>query len=184
MTTFAEIEAATVQLAAARKRIADAVSALNTDIDAARARHHATVRAAALEGADAFDRLHSRIKARPDLFESPRTVVIDGIKIGFQKGKGAIEFDDEEGAMQRIRRVFPEDFDSLIGSKQYIIKAAVAKLSAGELKRIGGCLVGAEDQVLIKPMDSETDKLVSATIKAALWEQHESSCLGRYGERK
>jgi len=173
--SFSDIEAAAVQLASARKRIAEAVGALNAEIESARARHHAGVRAAALAGADAFDRLSARIQSRPDLFENPRTVVIDGIKVGFQKGKGSIEFDDEDRAMQRIRRHLPDEAEKLIGCRFFIVKNAVARLPAADIKRIGGQIVGAEDQVLIKPLDTETDRLIAAAIKAALGEQHESS---------
>lgn len=172
---FADIEIAAIELAAARKRIAEAVGALNAELEAARARHHASVRAAALAGADAFDRLASRIQSRPDLFENPRTVVVDGIKLGMQKGKGAIAFDDEDKAMARIRRQLPDQAENLIGCRFFIVKSAVALLSAADLKRIGGQIVGAEDQVLIKPLDTETDRLIAAAIKAALGEQHESS---------
>lgn len=173
--SFSDIEAAAVQLASARKRIAEAVGALNAEIESARARHHAGVRAAALAGADAFDRLSAHIQARPDLFENPRTVVVDGIKIGLQKGKGSIEFDDEDKAVARIRRQLPDQAENLIGCRYYVVKSAVARLPAADIKRIGGQIVGAEDQVLIKPLDTETDRLIAAAIKAALGEQHESS---------
>lgn len=173
--SFADIEAAAVLFASARKRIAEAVGALNAELEAAQARHHASVRAAALAGADAFDRLSARIQSRPDLFENPRTVVVNGIKIGMQKGKGAIKFDDEDKAMARIRRQLPDQAENLIGCRFFIVKSAAALLPAADLKRIGGQIVGAEDQVLIKPLDTETDRLVAAAIKAALGEQHESS---------
>ena len=47
----------------------------------------------------------------------------------------------------------------------------VQELSAAELKKIGVTVTDAGDQTVVKPVDSEVDKMVDALLKAAAGEE-------------
>ena len=53
-------------------------------------------------------------------------------------------------------------------------KEALAQLSAAELKKIGVTLSEAGDQTVVRPVDSEVDKMVDALLKAATGEEGEA----------
>ena len=117
--------------------------------------------------ATAQDKLYSSIKGNPELFMKPRTLVIQGIKVGMAKGKGKICIDDPAMAIKLIRKHFPEQADVLIKTEEKPVAKAIGQLTVPELKRIGVTVEEAGDQVVIKPTDSEVDKLISALIADA-----------------
>ena len=67
----------------------------------------------------------------------------------------------------RIKKHLPEQADVLIRTKEAPVKEALAQLTAAELKKIGVTIEDAGDTVVIKPVDSEVDKLVDALLKGA-----------------
>ena len=113
------------------------------------------------------DRLKVAIESAPELFVKPRTLVIAGVRIGIQKGKGQIVYGDADQVVKLIRKHFPEQADALIAVKETPVKKALANLSVAELKRIGVTVEETGDQVVIKPTDSEVDKLVAALLREA-----------------
>jgi hypothetical protein len=67
----------------------------------------------------------------------------------------------------RIKKHLPEQADVLIKLKETPVKDALAQLSAAELKKLGVTVSEAGDQVVVKPVDSEVDKMVDALMKEA-----------------
>lgn len=104
-------------------------------------------------------------------FEPPRrTLVLHGIKVGFQKGKGSIAFDDPDAVLARIERLYQDDDDTLgtlITTTRVPNKTALSALPAADLKRLGCSIVGADDQVVICPADGDVEKIVEALLKDA-----------------
>ena len=49
-----------------------------------------------VSGALSYESLRALIEESPELFEKPRSVVLHGIKLGYQKGKGGIVWDDAD----------------------------------------------------------------------------------------
>ena len=88
-----------------------------------------------------------------------------GVKVGFEKGKGRIEWDDDDTVVRLIEKHFPEQADILIKTKKKPAKKALAQLSVAELKKLGVTVEETGDQVVIKSTDSEIDKLVTALLK-------------------
>lgn len=87
------------------------------------------------------------------------------MKVGYQKGKGTISFEDADSVVARIKKHLPDQADVLIKLKETPVKDALAQLSAADLKKIGVTVSEAGDQVVIKPVDSEVDKMVDALLK-------------------
>lgn len=109
------------------------------------------------------DQLYVAVESAPHLFESPKTRAIDGIKVGFRKMPGALE-GDEAAALARIRRHLPALADDLINTRETLNKAALKKLDAKQLARVGLTLVDVDDAVVLQAASSDLDKLVDTLI--------------------
>lgn len=153
--------------ATARQLLADQVGAFNEGLAELRKDHIPGIKKALAKAADAEAALRALIEAHPDCFTKPKTQVFSGVKVGYQKGKGTISFEDADSVVARIRKHLPDQADVLIRSKEVPVKDALAQLSAADLKKIGVTVSDAGDQVVIKPVDSEVDRMVEAMLKAA-----------------
>jgi hypothetical protein len=71
-----------------------------------------------------------------------------------------------------IEKSFPKaQADLLIKTTKKPIKKALEDLDVGALKRIGCRVVETGDEIVIKPADSEVDKIVTALLADAIDEQ-------------
>lgn len=108
--------------------------------------------------------LAAAIEANPELFERPRTVVFSGVKIGFKKGSGKLEIEDEEATIARIEKAFGPAASAYLNATVKLNKAALAELDAKSLAALGVTLEGTTDVVVISPEKSTTDKLVKTYL--------------------
>lgn len=141
------------------------VEALQAEIEDAKRRALRNIRRAIDRAANSRGALKSLIEQRPDLFEKPRTVVIDGIKVGFQKQKGGLLIEDEARTCALIHKHLPDVVDVLIQVTEKPIKAALNQLTAADLRAIAVQVTSDTDEVLIKDTASDIDKLVAALLK-------------------
>ena len=102
-------------------------------------------------------RLSAAIEAAPHLFTKPKTLTIEGIRVGYVKGKGKIEWDNPATVCQLIRRHLPDQADALIITKESPSKPALAALTTCQIRKIGCRLEDTGDTILIKPQDSAID---------------------------
>ncbi|MCU1279180.1 MAG: hypothetical protein JWM53_2726, partial [bacterium] len=109
--------------------------------------------------------LRAEIEAHPELFVKPRTHILHGIKVGYRKATGKIDFDDADQVVKLIRKHFPEQFDVLVKTEETPIKKALVSLSAAELKKLGIEVNETGDVVEIKDTTSDVDKFVAALLK-------------------
>jgi NCAIR mutase (PurE)-related protein len=107
------------------------------------------------------------IKAAPELFESPRTQIFHGIKVGFRKGTGGISIEDEERTIELIEKHLKEQADILIHTEKSVVKKALNELDVKDLKQIGCMVEGTADVPVITPTESSAAKQVKALVKAA-----------------
>lgn len=154
--------------AAARTVLAERVTALNDGMVALRRQHIAGIKRALAKAAEAEAELRALVQSNPANFAKPRTRVFNGVKVGYQKGKGVISFADSDAVVARIKRHLPEQADILINTTEKPVKDALAQLDGTDLKKLGVTLTAAGDQVVVKPVDSEVDKLVDALLKDAV----------------
>jgi len=172
MATLPEIETLTKEYSAAYKVLSERVQNLNDEVEKVRRRLMAGIQSAAIELADHESVLRLSIDESPELFVRPRTVIFHGIKVGMAKGKGKIEWDDAEGVMKLIRKHLPDQYDTLVTVRETPNKGALESLDAGTLKKIGVRIEDCDDQVVIRPTDSEIDKAVRALL-ASFREENE-----------
>ena len=165
--TMEDIVALARAFAAARQ----ATEALAEDIKRAQRKALAgrlrALRSRIAEQAASEDALRAAIQARPDLFVSPRTVAVDGIKFGLRKQPGAVALGDEAQAIGRLRERFPSRAEALIRVKETLDRAALRKLPAAELAQIGVTIEKATDEVTIAAGRNDLDRVAAALLDDA-----------------
>jgi hypothetical protein len=95
--------------------------------------------------------------------------------LGYQKGKGKIDWEDPDQVVRLIKKHFPEQADVLIATSEKPVKEALNGLSAAELKKIGVSVVEGGEVIFIKPTDSAVDKMVDALLKEATQDIEEAA---------
>jgi hypothetical protein len=169
--TLGEIEKLTRDYAAARERLAERVRELEDEVEKVRRLRMLGIKQRLEAATQKHSELYAAIEGAPELFRQPRTLMIANIKVGFQKGKGEIKWDDDARVVELIRKHRPDEFDVLVKTTERPVKSALAMLAAGDLRRLGVTVVESGDQVVIRAADSEIDKLVSALLKEAQAEE-------------
>jgi len=162
--TMENIEMLAKMHAAARTLLRERMQALTDEMDDCKRRKLPGIRLALSAAKDSRLQLLSMIEECRKLFDKPRTRVFHGVKVGLAKGKGKVQFADEDEVVKRIRRLFPDDAAMLIKTEHKPIKTALLNLTAAELKSLGCAVVGAGDYIVISAADSELDKLVEALL--------------------
>lgn len=175
MTTLTDLERRAKALADARETLTAIVTELNAGIEALKRDHMTALKRAVNAAAERHEGLKALIEQNPGLFVRPRTVVMHGIKFGFVKGAGKLEYEDEARVCALIRKHLPEQAETLIATKEAPVKTALAQLSVAELKRLGITVEGTDDQVVIRPTDTAVDRLVTQLLKSAIDERVEGS---------
>lgn len=165
MATLAAIEAATKSYADRRGLLALKIERLNTKIEELKRLYLPAIKELAADTANAKTQLEALIDDSRDLFVKPRSIIISGIKVGLQKGKGGLEYGDESTVIRLIRKHFPADQQELlIKTTEKVVKKALGELDVATLKKIGVTVQGTGDEILIKAADSDVDKIVSALL--------------------
>jgi hypothetical protein len=169
--TLGEIEKLTRDYAGAREALAERVRTLEDETEKLKRAHMPAIKRALEKATEKHSDLHAAIESAPELFRQPRTFMIANIKVGFQKGKGEIRWDDTARVVKLIRQHRSEEFDVLVRTTETPNKGALAQLAAADLRKLGVTVVEAGDQVVIRAADSEIDKLVTALLKEAQAEE-------------
>ena len=167
MATLAEIEKATKDYADAREKLSKTVRTLEDRMARLKRRYLSGIKAqVGVMAAKKLD-LKNAIEDSAALFVKPRTIIFHGIKVGFQKGSGKIEYDKSEIAriVRLIEKHFPEQAEVLIQTKKTPIKKALGNLSGTDLKKLGIEIDDTSDAVVIKPTDSDIEKIVDRFLK-------------------
>lgn len=168
MATIEVIEGKAREYSVARGALVELVNGLHTEIEQAKKKYLGAIRKQVAKTKDAESALAAAVERAPELFQKPRTLSLHGVKVGFQKGKGGIAWDDQEKVVARIERIYADDeamLATLLRVKKSPNKEALENLDVAELKRLGCTVRAAGDQVVVKPVDGEVDKLVAALLK-------------------
>ena len=164
-TTMKELEQLASAYASEQRKLSDAVAALERDLDIVRAQHMKSIRSAVGHARLAKNILRTVLEGAPELFEKPRTREFDGIKIGFRKGSGGVDWDDDAKVCELIRKNFPKmQADLLIKTTVKPIAKALDDLDVADLKKIGCRVESTGDVVVIVSTDSAVEKLVKALL--------------------
>jgi hypothetical protein len=172
MQSNPEISLATIELAAKkhsdhRDTVKSLVQVLNDQVEAIKRAALPDIKRAVGRAADSENQLRCYITAAAHLFIKPRTVIFWGIKCGWEKGKGKLVFEDADRVVALIKKVLPEMAEALLIVKEAPNKKALAEISAADLKRLGITIADADDHVVVRAVDSDIDKIVTALLKEA-----------------
>lgn len=167
MALLQEIEEQAKIYARERDKLADIVREMNDAIEGIKRANMARLKNAVNRTAENGDALRALVDASPELFVRPRSVVMHGIKLGFQKQRGSLDWEDADQVVKLIRKHYPDLADTLIAVTEKPAKTALGLLSVAELRKIGVSLTADSDVVFIKPTDSGVEKLVEALLKDA-----------------
>ena len=165
MATLNEIDVKTKTFADARGQLAQAVGDLQDELRVIERKYLPIVKRRVAVAKDAQAALRAAIEESPSLFTKPRTLTLYGVKVGYQKGKGTMDWEDDERVVLLIKRHFPKQAEILISTVEKPSKAALGELPVDDLKRLGITVEGTGDVVVIKDAAGEVDKLVKALLK-------------------
>jgi hypothetical protein len=173
--TLSEIESLAKEYARVREALAERVQDLNDAIAAVKRPLLVPIKRAVALAAGRHEDLRAALLDSPQAFAKPRTQVFHGIKVGFRKGSGGVDWDDDERTADLIKKHFPDQFDVLVKTTRTPIKKALDNLDVSDLKRIGCRVESTGAVVVIKPADSDVDKVVNALLKGATDEAQEEA---------
>ena len=163
---FAAIEDQTRQYAARRQRLAKVLEAMETEMQAIRDRHVAEVRSLTVSAAAAREELVALLVDAPDLFDRPRAVVIDDVKVGYRKQRGSVTFADQARTLRHIKDKLPANQAAmLIRKTEAVHKPAVYDLTAADLKRLGITVEADSDEPVVQAVDA-VGRMVEKMIAA------------------
>jgi hypothetical protein len=120
----------------------------------------------AARAAEKHANLEAALLVAPHLLEKPRTVVFHGIKVGFRKNEGRLEFNDADAVVKRIQQLLDAP-DHYLRTVTQPNKETLANLSGADLKRLGCRLIETSDSIVIKPFAGDIDKKIQALLKGA-----------------
>ncbi len=165
MASLGELERLAKGFAEGRNELSARVRALEEEIHGVKKRHISGIKRIVALVMERQHALKAALEESRELFVKPKTKILHGIKIGFQKGKGKISWADDEQVVKLIKKYFPELEDILIKTVEKPVKDALQQLSAADLKRLGVTVEETGDQVFIKSTDSEVDKFVDTLLR-------------------
>ena len=160
--------------AAARDKLAALVQAMKDEISTVERGALPDITRAARRIAALDNELRAEIAAHPECFTRPRTVVVDGLKFGLQKQKGRMSWDDDAELCARIDKLAAEGALTheqavmLVVNQPRPVAAALEQLDGKLLKRLGVTVTADTDAPLIKSVDGDVEKTVSAIVKQAV----------------
>jgi hypothetical protein len=166
MANLNEIEALTKQFSAVNDSLTMIKRELGSEVEAVKTKYFRKIKDAAEAVLQKKSGLEEAIKSSRHLFGKPKTLVISGVRVGFQKSKDRILWEDEAQVIQLIEKKMDEETaELLIKTEKKPVKESLMKLEEDELKKIACRIEKGEDKVLIKTIDSEIDKFVNSILK-------------------
>ena len=165
-----EIDALAKRYAERRARVRDIVDQIEDEVRVVHRKHRRALAEALATAAGCQDALISRIRDAVALFVKPKTWALHDIKLGFRKGSGKVEFDDNDTLVAKLRKKFGEDseeFRACVEVKHVIRKDALRDLDAKHLAALGVTIEDVTDVPFVKGVETETDKLVKRLLKEA-----------------
>lgn len=191
--TIERIQAQTSAYARARTHVITQAAELQAEINHLVSQKHTRLHHAVRLMTQASEQLATTLQSQPELFpDGAKSIVIDGIKVGYQKGKDTVFIADEPTAIDHLLDLIADheehltqaqdpqaiaraanDLDRLkaaLKTKHTLIDAGLKRLLPQDLKTLGATLHPAADSVLIKPIEDDAMKAVQSLIKVVMAE--------------
>ncbi len=164
-----QIESLTKKLAETRDQLASIVATLQTNFQILQEDSTPAIKRLVRTAAGHDAAIRAAIDADRSLFIKPRTQVFNGIKVGLHKGKGGVDWDDDDRVVALIEKHFPRSqAELLIKTTKKPIAKALDDLDVADLKRFGCRVEDTADVIMVKPVDDAVDKFVNALLADAI----------------
>lgn len=164
-TSLAEIDTLAKKYSKARETLSKRVADLEAEVAAVQRRHIGAIKESANVAATIGGELRNVVEGAPHLFEKPKTFTLHGITVGFRKGTGKMDWDDDAKVIALIRKHLPEQADLLVIVEEKPSADALKNLDVRDLQKVGVRVEGTGDFVVVKSADTAVDKLVSKILK-------------------
>lgn len=168
-TALIELDRAAKTYRDSRDLVAKRITELDEELRALYRRRMPGIKSAIVAAKDAQDAAAATVQKFPTMFTRPRTMVLHGIKLGFGKGKGKIEWDCEDDVLvERIEKLFKDDPDTrelLIITEKKPSKDALKNLEAKLLAKLGAEIEAVGDYVIVADAASDGKKLMKRILK-------------------
>lgn len=166
-----QLDALAKNYAARRARVQEIVETIEDEIRTVHRKHRRALHEALATAEGAQGALRAEILAHPELFEKPKTITIHGLKIGYRKGSGKVEWEIEDDQLvAKLRKRFGEDSESFVAcvkTVEKIVTDGLRDLEAKDLAALGVTIEDVGDVPFIKSVEGEADKLVKRLLKEA-----------------
>ncbi len=173
---ISDVERQAAAFAQSHKRLSERARRLQLRVAELQRQARSELRALADTAAQDRAALVAAIEAAPGMFAKPRTQRLSGVRVGFRKKPGRIEFTDEQKVIERIRALLPADQAyMLIRTRESVEKKALADIELSDLRRIGVRLTDDEDVVVVDPGDRDLDRFIAALIADAADDEPEAA---------
>lgn len=159
------LEALAKQYRDARAVLEERVQALEDEVAAAHRRKLPGIKTALAKALEAKDALTNGIDENRDVFAKPKTHTAHATRYGLMKGKGRLEWDDDDTVVDRIERTLPEQAADLIRTTKKPDRKALEDLDAKTLRRLGVTVEDTDDVPFVKAIDGDATKMVKRLLK-------------------
>ena len=160
-----ELERLTQQYAGTQAELAELLASLEAELRRVKQAHLPKIKKAAERAGARKQAIVQYVSDHTEQFQSPRTRTIHGVKIGLQKGRGKLVFANRDFTIRAIERRHPDKVDVLLKTIHKPVLAGLQQLEAKELQALGVEIVQTGDQIVVRHVDSEVEKLVDAYLE-------------------
>jgi hypothetical protein len=162
-----EIVQLTQEYAKLRAVLEGKVADLQTEIATLRRQGLPGIKTAVECAGEAHTALHEAISASPELFMRPKSLLLAGVVVGYQKDPDRLEWANSEQVVAAIQEHLPTEAKVLIKTTHTPVVKTLQLLDDDTLRKLGVTRDVGRDRVIIQPANSEIDKLVEAFTKEA-----------------
>ena len=141
--------------------------ALERELAGLKKRHQKQLQIEVRATAEAKAKLHAAIESAPGLFERPKTRVLHGIKVGYRKGPGGLDWEDDDRVVERLKEQFGKKAVDYLIVKEKPSAEALEDLDAAVLKKLGVTVEDTGEQVVVKAVETDLERLVKTLLKGA-----------------
>lgn len=166
--TLAAIERLAAEYAAANEALSLENSLMAAEINTVIRARMPAIRVRIEAAVTACAALRTAVASAPHLFAKPRTRVLNGIKVGFQRLQGGVRYPEgaEPGIIAKIKALWPERAQDIIRTTEKLLRTALEKLPAADLRKIGVTVVAPSDVVVSTPQVADAVKVTNAILRS------------------
>jgi hypothetical protein len=165
MATLGEIDTMAKTFSDARQRLSDTLQDLKDKQEALLRQYLPGMKSQVNIVKEKEEALKGAIEDSPEIFVKPRSIIMHGVRCGFRKGKGKLDWEDDTQVVKLIKKHHADQVDLLIKTVEKPVESALKQLDVAELMKLGITVEATGDVVIAEPTDSEIEKQVKKLLK-------------------